>query len=102
MVNTCAFVEEARRESIDVILEAAGRRAPGARLVVLGCLAQRYQEELAAALPEADAVIGIDHYGELVGRLADLTGWEPAGPRSSRATSSTRPAGPLPPRPMPT
>lgn len=82
MVNTCAFVEEARRESIETILEAAGRRAPGARLVVLGCLAQRYQEELAAALPEADAVIGIDRYGELVGSLADLTGWEPAGPRS--------------------
>jgi len=82
MVNTCAFIEAARRESIEVILEAAGRRAPGARLVVLGCLAQRYQEELAAALPEVDAVVGIDRYGELVGRLADLTGWEPAGPRS--------------------
>ncbi|HUU61253.1 MAG TPA: 30S ribosomal protein S12 methylthiotransferase RimO, partial [Acidimicrobiia bacterium] len=82
MVNTCAFVEAARRESIEAILAAAGRRASGARLVVLGCLAQRYQDELASALPEADAVIGIDRYGELVGRLADLTGWEPAGPRS--------------------
>lgn len=81
MVNTCAFVEAARRESIEAILEAAARRAPGARLVVLGCLAQRYQGELAAALPEVDAVIGIDGYGELVGRLAALTGWEPAGPR---------------------
>jgi ribosomal protein S12 methylthiotransferase len=82
MVNTCAFIEAARREAIEAILEAAGRRAPGARLVVIGCLAQRYQDELAAALPEADAVIGIDRYGELVGSLAALTGWEPAGPRS--------------------
>jgi ribosomal protein S12 methylthiotransferase len=80
MINTCAFVEAARRESVEAILEAAGRRAPGARLVVLGCLAQRYQEQLAAALPEADAVVGIDRYGELVGRLAALTEWEPRGP----------------------
>jgi len=81
MVNTCAFVEAARRESVDAILEAAQRRAPGARLVVLGCLAQRYQRELAEALPEADAVIPIERYGDLVDRLASLTGWEPTGPR---------------------
>jgi ribosomal protein S12 methylthiotransferase RimO len=82
MVNTCAFVEAARRESVDAILEAARQRAPGARLVVLGCLAQRHQAELAAALPEADAVVPIERYGELVDRLAALTGWEPVGPRS--------------------
>jgi len=82
MVNTCAFVEAARRESIDAILEAAGQKAPGACLVVLGCLAQRYRAELAAALPEADAVVPIEQYGDLVDRLAALTGWEPEGPRS--------------------
>ncbi|MFH1329193.1 MAG: 30S ribosomal protein S12 methylthiotransferase RimO [Actinomycetota bacterium] len=81
MVNTCAFIESARRESVDAILEVAQRRAPGARLVVLGCLAQRYQGELAAALPEADAVVPIERYGDLVDRLAALTGWEPTGPR---------------------
>lgn len=80
MVNTCAFVEAARRESIDAILALAEGRALGARLVVLGCLAQRYGEELAAALPEADAVVGIDGYRGLVGRLAALTGWAPRGP----------------------
>jgi ribosomal protein S12 methylthiotransferase len=84
MVNTCAFVEAARRESIDAILEAAEERAPGAQLVVLGCLAQRYQAELAAAVPEAAAVIGLDRYGELVDRLAALTGWEPTGDRGKR------------------
>jgi ribosomal protein S12 methylthiotransferase len=58
VVNTCAFVEEARRESIDVILDLADRRAGGAELVVTGCLAERYGDDLAGALPEADAVVG--------------------------------------------
>ncbi len=82
MVNTCAFVEAARRESVDAILDVARQKAPGARLVVLGCLAQRYQGELAAALPEADAVVPIERYGDLVDRLAALTGWQPTGPRA--------------------
>ncbi len=99
MVNTCAFVEAARRESIETILEAAGRRAPGACLVVLGCLAQRYTEELAEALPEADAVVGIDGYGGLVGRLADLTGWEPAGPRLEPTDILYEPRRPAPAAP---
>jgi ribosomal protein S12 methylthiotransferase len=77
MVNTCAFIEEARRESIDTILDLALAKRSDARLVVLGCMAQRYQTELAASLPEADAVIGLDRYPELVGRLDELTGWQP-------------------------
>jgi ribosomal protein S12 methylthiotransferase len=56
VVNTCAFVEEARQESIDTILAFSDRRAPGAKLVVTGCLAERYREELAEALPEVDLV----------------------------------------------
>ena len=58
VVNTCAFVEEARQESIDVILGLDSVRAPGARLVVTGCMAERYGSELAEALPEVDAVSG--------------------------------------------
>lgn len=58
VVNTCAFVEEARQESIDVILALDDARRDGARLVVTGCLAERYGDELADALPEADAVAG--------------------------------------------
>jgi ribosomal protein S12 methylthiotransferase len=77
MVNTCAFIEAARRESIDTILEHADRKRPDARLVVLGCMAQRYGSELAEALPEADAILGMERYGELVGDLDRLTGWEP-------------------------
>jgi ribosomal protein S12 methylthiotransferase len=58
VVNTCAFVEAARQESIDTVLALADTRHPGARLVVTGCLAERYGGELSAALPEADEVLG--------------------------------------------
>ena len=77
MVNTCAFIESARRESVDTILELAEDKRDDANLVVLGCMAQRYESELAAALPEADAVIGLDRYPELIDRLDALTGWQP-------------------------
>jgi ribosomal protein S12 methylthiotransferase len=77
MVNTCAFIEAARRESIDAVLEAADAKRSDARLVVVGCMAQRYQGELAEALPEADAVIGLERYTELIGDMDRLTGWEP-------------------------
>jgi ribosomal protein S12 methylthiotransferase len=58
VVNTCAFVEAARQESIDTILALADARKDGARLVVTGCMAERYGDELASALPEVDAVVG--------------------------------------------
>ena len=58
VVNTCAFIEAARQESIDTVLALSEARRPGARLVVTGCLAERYGAELASALPEADAVAG--------------------------------------------
>src|SRR3984957_9649917 len=57
-VNTCAFIEAARQESIDTILELASTRQEGARLVVTGCLAERHGEQLTAALPEVDLVAG--------------------------------------------
>jgi ribosomal protein S12 methylthiotransferase len=58
VVNTCAFIEAARRESIDTVLALAERRGAGARLVVTGCMAERYGDELATALPEVDQVAG--------------------------------------------
>jgi ribosomal protein S12 methylthiotransferase len=58
VVNTCAFIEAARQESIDAVLALADARRAGARLVVTGCMAERYGEELAAALPEVDLVAG--------------------------------------------
>ena len=58
VVNTCAFIEDARQESIDTVLALDEVRRDDARLVVTGCMAERYGEELAEALPEIDAVAG--------------------------------------------
>lgn len=58
VVNTCAFIEEARKESIDTILALEEQRKSGARIVVTGCMAERYGAELAEALPEVDQVAG--------------------------------------------
>ena len=58
VVNTCAFIEDARKESIDTILALDDRRPAGSRLVVTGCMAERYGAELAEALPEVDQVAG--------------------------------------------
>jgi ribosomal protein S12 methylthiotransferase len=58
VVNTCAFIESARQESIDTVLDLADRRREGARLVVTGCMAERYGTEISDALPEVDLVAG--------------------------------------------
>lgn len=58
VANTCAFIEAAREESIETVLDLAERRRADARLVVTGCMAERYGDELAAALPEVDLVAG--------------------------------------------
>ena len=58
VANTCAFIEAAREESIETVLDLADRKHGGARLVVTGCMAERYGDELAAALPEVDLVAG--------------------------------------------
>lgn len=83
MVNTCAFIEAAREESVETILELEQAKRPGAGLVVLGCMAQRFGSDITEALPEADAVLGLDRYGELVGTLDRMTGWQPVGLRRS-------------------
>ncbi|MDX1448732.1 MAG: 30S ribosomal protein S12 methylthiotransferase RimO, partial [Acidimicrobiia bacterium] len=75
MVNTCAFIEEARQESVDTILESQDRKKPGARTVVIGCMAQRFGVEVEKALPEVDAVVGLDRYSQLVATLDELTGF---------------------------
>jgi ribosomal protein S12 methylthiotransferase RimO len=66
LVNTCGFVEEAKQESIDTLLAASDT---GAKVVATGCLAERYGRTLAKELPEADAVLGFDHYPEIANRL---------------------------------
>src|SRR5713101_7421932 len=67
IVNTCAFIEAAKKESIAAILEAAElkKNAPGRRLVVAGCMAQRYGAQLAEELPEVDVFVGTGNFLEL-------------------------------------
>jgi ribosomal protein S12 methylthiotransferase len=67
IVNTCGFIEAAKRESIDTLLEIAAlnTRPAGQKLIAVGCLAERYSAELAKALPEVDRVLGFDQLGEL-------------------------------------
>ena len=76
VVNTCGFVEQAKKDSIDTLLQAADLRDDaGARtkaVVAVGCLAERYGEQLAASLPEADAVLGFDSYADLAGSLEKI------------------------------
>jgi ribosomal protein S12 methylthiotransferase len=69
VVNTCGFVAAAKKDSIDTLLAAADT---GAKVVAVGCLAERYGTELAQSLPEADAVLGFDAYPELGERLRDV------------------------------
>ncbi len=65
VVNTCAFIDEARQESVDTILSLSDQRREGAKLVVTGCMAERHGDEIAASLPEVDQVapFGIDITG---------------------------------------
>ena len=81
VVNTCAFIESARQESIDTVLELADLRQPGARLVVTGCMAERYGSEISDALPEVDLVVGfgIDFAEPVPAGSGSLAGSEPAG-----------------------
>ncbi|GMA39223.1 hypothetical protein GCM10025883_12680 [Mobilicoccus caccae] len=89
VVNTCGFVEQAKKDSIDALLETADLKEHGRtqKVVAVGCLAERYGEQLAAELPEADAVLGFDSYTDMSGQLrAILDGAEPAShvPRDRR------------------
>ncbi len=81
IVNTCGFIESAKKESIEEILELARLKAEGRiqKLVVTGCLAQRYQQELLAELPEVDGAIGIGANGEAAGLLRRILAGERVG-----------------------
>lgn len=74
VVNTCCFIEEAQRESIENILELADRRTQGQlkALIVTGCMAQRYREEILKEIPEVDAVIGTTAEGQIARTLEEL------------------------------
>lgn len=70
VVNTCGFIEQAKKDSIDTLLAASDHKAGRAKAVVaIGCLAERYGQDLARVLPEADAVLGFDSYPQIAERL---------------------------------
>ena len=71
IINTCGFIEDAKRESIETILEFAQLKTGGAlrALVVTGCLAERYREQVAAEIPEADVVLGIGCNADILGAI---------------------------------
>jgi ribosomal protein S12 methylthiotransferase len=75
VVNTCAFIDSAKQESIDTILEMAQHKKDGAcrRLIVTGCLAERYRDELKAQIPEIDAVLGTGEVPEIVSAIGEPT-----------------------------
>ena len=97
VVNTCAFVDGAKQESIDAILEMANVKNEGRprRLVVTGCLAERYREELAKEIPEIDAILGTGEVPAIVaaieGRLADATAAAAPVTLFTRAAGATSP-----------
>ena len=81
VVNTCGFVEQAKKDSIDTLLEAADLKQTGRTraVVAVGCLAERYGQTLADELPDADAVLGFDSYRDMSTHLrAVLDGERPA------------------------
>src|SRR5215204_3295137 len=74
VVNTCSFIVSAKKESIDAILEMAQHKKDGScqRLVVTGCLAERYRDELRAEIPEIDAVLGTGEVPEIVAAIGGM------------------------------
>jgi ribosomal protein S12 methylthiotransferase len=104
VVNTCAFIDRAKQESVDTILEMAQMKRAGAdkRLVVTGCLAERYRDELRKEIPEIDAVLGTGEVPEIVKAIGESS----KGSMSSKGSASSvaapltlfRSSADLPPR----
>jgi ribosomal protein S12 methylthiotransferase len=78
VVNTCGFIEAAKKDSIDTLLSASDLKTAGQAkaVVAVGCLAERYGRELAGSLPEADAVLGFDDYADIADRLRGILAGE--------------------------
>ncbi len=100
VVNTCGFVEAAKKDSVDALLEANDLKGHGRTqaVVAVGCMAERYGKELAEALPEADGVLGFDDYADISDRLQTILNGgihaaHPARPAQAAAHQPGRAAG---------
>jgi ribosomal protein S12 methylthiotransferase len=96
VVNTCGFVEAAKKDSVDTLLDAADLKAVGSTraVVAVGCLAERYGKDLAESLPEADAVLGFDDYPDIAGRLRGILAGERPHPHTPRDRRRLLPIAP--------
>jgi ribosomal protein S12 methylthiotransferase RimO len=92
LVNTCTFVEQAKKDSVDAVLAAGG---PDSKVVAVGCMAERYGAELADALPEASAVLGFDAYGSISERLDDVLAGRPLAPHQPTDRRTLLPLSPV-------
>lgn len=74
VVNTCAFIDKAKEESIDEILWSISKKQAGKvkHVIVTGCLAQRYEEDLKAEFPEVDAILGVRNYDDILGAIEEI------------------------------
>src|SRR4051794_10428349 len=97
LVNTCGFIETAKKDSVDAILAATDS---GASVVAVGCMAERYGSELAVALPEA-TVLGFDDYGAIGDRLDDVLSRRPLVPHTPPDRRTPLPINPGPRTPAP-
>ena len=97
LVNTCGFVEQAKKDSLDTLLAAADLKTDGAAraVVAVGCMAERYGVELADSLPEADAVLGFDDYADIASRLNDILGGHAPAPHVPRDRRTLLPLAPV-------
>lgn len=83
VINTCGFIESAKKDSIDALIQAHSLKGNGVTkaVVAVGCMAERYGNELATALPEADAILGFDDYDQITAKLNEvLSGNRPQAP----------------------
>ncbi len=98
VVNTCGFVEAAKKDSVDTLLAAADLKGSEAgttkAVVAVGCLAERYGAELATSMPEADAVLGFDDYPDIAGRLRSILAGEKQHPHTPQDRRKLLPISP--------
>ena len=97
LVNTCGFIESAKKDSIDALLEANSLKGHGVTraVVAVGCMAERYGQELANALPEADAILGFDDYKDISARLQSIMAGNAHTPHVPRDRRALLPIAPV-------
>ncbi|MCL2551265.1 MAG: 30S ribosomal protein S12 methylthiotransferase RimO [Actinomycetia bacterium] len=96
VVNTCGFVDAAKKDSVDALLEANDLKAHGRTqaVVAVGCMAERYGKDLAEALPEADGVLGFDDYADISDRLQTILSGGVHAPHTPRDRRKLLPVSP--------